>query len=64
MSGVGGVPFFVFGKKIAVAGAHEPEVLAQAIDQALAAKAKIRPFTDPSRSPASALWQRAAIFSG
>ena len=39
MSGVGGVPFFVFGKKIAVAGAHEPEALAQAIDQALAAKA-------------------------
>ena len=36
MSGVGGVPFFVFGKKIAVAGAHEPDVLAAAIDQALA----------------------------
>jgi predicted DsbA family dithiol-disulfide isomerase len=38
-SGIGGVPFFVFGGKVAVAGAQEPEVLSSAIDQALAAKA-------------------------
>lgn len=37
-SGIGGVPFFVFGGKIAVAGAQESEVLVSAIDQALAAK--------------------------
>jgi predicted DsbA family dithiol-disulfide isomerase len=36
-SGIGGVPFFVFGGKVAVAGAQEPEVLSSAIDQALAA---------------------------
>lgn len=36
-SGIGGVPFFVFGGKIAVAGAQEAEVLSSAIDQALAA---------------------------
>jgi predicted DsbA family dithiol-disulfide isomerase len=35
VGGIGGVPFFVFGKKVAVAGAHEPEALAAAIDQAL-----------------------------
>jgi len=34
-AGIGGVPFFVFGKKISVAGAHEVEVLASAMDQAL-----------------------------
>lgn len=34
-AGIGGVPFFVFGKKISVAGAHEVEVLVGAIDQAL-----------------------------
>lgn len=34
-AGIGGVPFFVFGKKISVAGAHEIEVLIGAIDQAL-----------------------------
>ncbi len=39
-SGIGGVPFFVFGGKIAVAGAQEPEVLSSAIDQALAALRK------------------------
>jgi predicted DsbA family dithiol-disulfide isomerase len=38
VGGIGGVPFFVFGKKVAVAGAHEPEALASAIDQALAEK--------------------------
>lgn len=37
MSGVGGVPFFVFGKKYALSGAHEPENIAGAIDQALGA---------------------------
>lgn len=35
MSGVGGVPFFVFAKKYALSGAHEPENIAAAIDQAL-----------------------------
>jgi predicted DsbA family dithiol-disulfide isomerase len=34
-AGIGGVPFFVFGKKISVAGAHEVEVLVSAIDQAM-----------------------------
>jgi predicted DsbA family dithiol-disulfide isomerase len=34
-AGIGGVPFFVFGKKISVAGAHEVEVLTSAMDQAL-----------------------------
>jgi predicted DsbA family dithiol-disulfide isomerase len=36
-SGIGGVPFFVFGGKVAVAGAQETEMLSAAIDQALAA---------------------------
>lgn len=40
MSGIGGVPYFVFNKKVALAGAHEPEVIAGAIDQALAEKAQ------------------------
>jgi predicted DsbA family dithiol-disulfide isomerase len=34
-AGIGGVPFFVFAKKVAVAGAQETEVLAGAIDQVL-----------------------------
>ena len=34
-AGIGGVPFFVFGKKISVAGAHEVDVLVSAVDQAL-----------------------------
>lgn len=38
-SGIGGVPFFVFGGKVAVAGAQEAEVLSSAIDQALSASA-------------------------
>jgi predicted DsbA family dithiol-disulfide isomerase len=33
-AGIGGVPFFVFGKKVAVAGAQETEVLTAAMDQA------------------------------
>jgi predicted DsbA family dithiol-disulfide isomerase len=34
-AGIGGVPFFVFGKRIAVAGAQETEVMTAAIDRAL-----------------------------
>jgi predicted DsbA family dithiol-disulfide isomerase len=34
-AGISGVPFFVFGKKISVAGAHEVEVLIGALDQAI-----------------------------
>ena len=34
-AGIGGVPFFVFGKKISVAGAHEVDVLVGAMDQAM-----------------------------
>ena len=33
--GVTGVPFFIFGGKLAVSGAHEPQVLAGAMAQAL-----------------------------
>ena len=33
--GVTGVPFFIFGGKLAVSGAHEPDVLAAAMAQAL-----------------------------
>jgi predicted DsbA family dithiol-disulfide isomerase len=33
--GIGGVPFFIFDGRIAVSGAHEPEVLRGAIAQAL-----------------------------
>jgi len=36
-SGIGGVPFFVFGNKVALSGAQESEVISSAIDQALAA---------------------------
>lgn len=36
-AGIGGVPFYVFGKKVAVAGAQDSEVMAEAMDQALAA---------------------------
>jgi len=36
-SGIGGVPFFVFGGKIALSGAQESEVISSAIDQALEA---------------------------
>ncbi len=32
--GIGGVPFFVFGGRVAVSGAHEPATLLQAIAQA------------------------------
>jgi predicted DsbA family dithiol-disulfide isomerase len=33
--GVEGVPFFVFNKRVAVSGAHEPETLVQAMQQSL-----------------------------
>ncbi len=36
-SGIGGVPFFVFGSKVALSGAQEAEVISSAIDQAIAA---------------------------
>lgn len=36
-SGIGGVPFFVFNSKIALAGAQEAEVISSAIDQSLTA---------------------------
>ncbi len=36
-SGIGGVPFYVFGNKVALSGAQEPEVISSAIDQALEA---------------------------
>jgi predicted DsbA family dithiol-disulfide isomerase len=32
--GVEGVPFFVFDRRLAVSGAHEPELLIQAIERA------------------------------
>lgn len=35
-AGVQGVPFFIFNRKIAVSGAHEPETLLQAMEQAMA----------------------------
>jgi predicted DsbA family dithiol-disulfide isomerase len=37
--GISGVPFFVFGKKVSVAGAHEVEVLLKAIDHAAGGEA-------------------------
>jgi predicted DsbA family dithiol-disulfide isomerase len=36
--GISGVPFFIFNNRFAVAGAQTPDMLAQAIDQALAAE--------------------------
>ncbi len=38
--GVSGVPFFIFDGRVAVSGAHEPEVLLQAIAQARNAEAE------------------------
>lgn len=35
-AGIDGVPFFIFGGRIAVSGAHAPDYLAQAIEQAAA----------------------------
>ena len=34
-AGVSGVPFFIFNRKVAVSGAHEPETLLKAMAQAL-----------------------------
>jgi predicted DsbA family dithiol-disulfide isomerase len=34
--GVSGVPFFVFNRRVAVSGAHEPATLAGAIERSLA----------------------------
>lgn len=33
--GIGGVPFFIFNRKVGVSGAQEPEALVQAMQQAL-----------------------------
>lgn len=33
--GVNGVPFFIFNRKVAVSGAHEPETLLEAMQEAL-----------------------------
>ena len=35
MGTIGGVPFFIFNRKVAVSGAHEPETLLAAMKQAL-----------------------------
>lgn len=34
-AGIGGVPFFIFNRKVAVSGAHEPETLLSAMKQSL-----------------------------
>jgi predicted DsbA family dithiol-disulfide isomerase len=34
-AGIGGVPFFIFNRKIGVSGAQDPEVLLDAMEQAL-----------------------------
>jgi predicted DsbA family dithiol-disulfide isomerase len=34
-AGINGVPFFIFGGKLAMSGAHPPDYLAQAIDRAV-----------------------------
>ena len=33
-AGIGGVPFFIFNREVGVSGAHEPETLLQAMNQA------------------------------
>jgi predicted DsbA family dithiol-disulfide isomerase len=35
-SGINGVPFFIFNRRVAVSGAHEPETLLEAMEKALA----------------------------
>jgi predicted DsbA family dithiol-disulfide isomerase len=35
-AGIGGVPFFIFNRRVAVSGAHEPGVLLEAMQQSLA----------------------------
>lgn len=37
--GIGGVPFFIFNRKLGVSGAQDPETLLDAMEQALADKA-------------------------
>lgn len=39
-AGIGGVPFFIFNRKIGVSGAQDPDVLLDAMEQALAEGAK------------------------
>ena len=34
-AGIGGVPFFIFNRRVAVSGAHEPNVLLEAMQQSL-----------------------------
>lgn len=34
-AGIGGVPFFIFGRKIGVSGAQDPDALLEAMEQAL-----------------------------
>jgi protein disulfide-isomerase len=34
-AGIGGVPFFIFNRKVGVSGAQDPEALLQAMEQAL-----------------------------
>ena len=34
-AGIGGVPFFIFNRKVGVSGAQESDVLLQAMEQAL-----------------------------
>jgi predicted DsbA family dithiol-disulfide isomerase len=36
-SGISGVPFFIFNNRFAVAGAQAPDMIASAMDQAIAA---------------------------
>ena len=35
-AGIGGVPFFIFNRKVSVSGAQDPEALLEAMEQALA----------------------------
>ncbi|MGH8666513.1 MAG: DsbA family oxidoreductase [Burkholderiales bacterium] len=35
-AGIGGVPFFIFNRRVAVSGAHEPSMLLEAMQQSLA----------------------------
>jgi predicted DsbA family dithiol-disulfide isomerase len=37
-AGIGGVPFFIFNRRVAVSGAHEPNVLLEAMLESLHAK--------------------------
>ena len=44
-SGIGGVPFFIFNRRLAVSGAHEPETLLDAMREAV----KEAPVAAPDR---------------